>query len=134
MSDQSTQARKEEKGDWLLRAWISTISGNGVGFSVVLTTGAGIITGTLISEIRYLDSLTAAMADSWGERGEMFRDLFAPIRDLDRQLPIKYVHLEGAKLITLQGAIPVGANGLWRGDLDAIIGHSLGQITLTQAS
>jgi hypothetical protein len=130
MSEQNTQVQKEEKGDWLLRAWISTITGDGVGLSVVLTTAAGIISGTLISEVRYLDSISNAMADGWGERGEVFRDMFAGMREFDGKLPIKYVHLQAAQLMTLQGAMPVGVNGLWRGDLDAIIGHSIGQLTL----
>ncbi|WP_058545802.1 hypothetical protein [Pseudomonas fluorescens] len=134
MSEQNTQVRKDDRGDWLLRAWISGTGKGGEGFSVVLTTAAGIISGTLISEARYLDSIGTAMADGWGEQAEAFRNLFAPMREFEGQLPIHYVHLKDAQLVTLQGAMPVGVNGLWRGDLNAIIGHSIGRITLSQVS
>lgn len=134
MSEQSTQVEMEEKGDWLLRVWIASTSANGEGLEVVLTTAAGVISGMLISEVRFLDSLGSALADGWGERGEVFRNMFAKARDLDGHLPGNYVHLQGAQLVTPQGAISVGVNGLWRGNLDSIIGHSLGRFTLPQAS
>ncbi|PJX09051.1 hypothetical protein CQW32_17510 [Pseudomonas putida] len=131
MTDQTNQNRKDSQaGDWLLRTWISTIGPSGEGFSVVLTTAAGVISGTLISEVHYYDSISTAMADGWGERGEPFRNMFAEARKYDGQLPINHVHLRDARLVTLQGAIPLGVNGLWRGDLNAIIGHSVGQLNL----
>lgn len=135
MSEQNTQDRiKAESGDWLLRAWITGTPKHSDGFSVVLTTGAGVISGILISEANYLKSISAAMADGWGESGEDLRNMFSEMIELENPLPITHIHLRDAKVVTLQGAIPVGVNGLWRGDLNAIIGHSIGRITMTPAA
>jgi hypothetical protein len=132
MSEQNIQdSNKVEPGDWLLRVWIKATPKKSDGFSVVLTTAAGIISGILISEANYLESISSAMADGWGGSGEGFRDMFSELTELENSLPLTHIHLRDAKIVTLQGAIPVGVNGLWRGDLNAIIGHSIGQVTMT---
>jgi hypothetical protein len=132
MSDEQVQEHKEkEPGDWLLRAWIAGIHTGGVGFSVVLTTAAGVISGQLISEAKYFESLSVVLSEGFPQRKEEFRTVFDDIKRLDKPMPIRQVHLRDAQLFTLQGAIPLGAGGLWRGDLSSIIGHAIGQVSLT---
>ncbi|MDP9511378.1 hypothetical protein Q7O56_20275 [Pseudomonas protegens] len=128
MSEQNTQRPGEKpNNDWMLRA----LSLSGSGFPVILTTAAGLIAGDIVGEVEYLETLQNSLADGWGERAEPLRTMFAPAIENATRLPQEHIHLRNAKLYTSTGILEVGVNGLWRGRLEQVIGHSIGRVTAT---
>ncbi|WP_445677662.1 hypothetical protein [Pseudomonas putida] len=132
MSEQMMQdLAAPQVGDWLLRTWIAG-SGNGNGgLGVTLTTAAGLISGIIISEMEFLDGTTEAVADAYNGKGESFRGLFNEFRETVQQRPTTHIHLKDAKMLTPNGMVNIGVRGLWRGELSAVIGHSLGCFDLS---
>ncbi|PIK76368.1 MULTISPECIES: hypothetical protein [Pseudomonas] len=131
MSEDNAQSQeKAPVGDWLLRTWIATAGKGNGGLGVTITTAAGLISGVLISEMEFLDGISEGLADGFNGQGEAFRGMFDQLRELDGKMPITHIHLKQAKLLTSNGMAEVGLKGLWRGELTAVIGHSVGQFSL----
>jgi len=100
------------------------------GMPIILTTAAGLIAGEILGEAEYLDLLQNAVADGWGGPAESMRTMFAPAIEHIERLPKDHIHLRNAKLYTSTGVLEVGVNGLWRGRLEQVIGHSIGRVTV----
>ena len=129
MSEQNQQAPAEKiNNDWMLRALAQT-----TGMPIILTTAAGLIAGEILGEAEYLDLLQNAVADGWGGPAESMRTMFTPAIEHIERLPKDHIHLRNAKLYTSTGVLEVGVNGLWRGRLEQVIGHSIGRVTVHSA-
>lgn len=144
--DSTSLLDQPEGHDWFL-VYLIWLAEHSVESGVILAIGGSLLSGSLVSGRRFIDSVTAGLeqgiftgmsdsADAELLRKTMidsiagFKDVYPHegIPDLSNFKPT-YVHLINARLITGSGpAIP--ANGFaWRGKIKDIAGISPGQIT-----
>lgn len=132
--------RKEVDCDWVLQTLIQAAN-LGIEIGVTLTTGAGMLTGTIIGGAKYMDMQKASLAPHWGsdELRQSFDNIFddwrkryAPTEE-DAADPTAtiYIHLSNARVLIGDQFVPSSSNGmLWRGKLDSIIGFSIGTMSI----
>lgn len=135
-------AQKAVDCDWVLQTLIHSAN-YGLEIGLTLTTGAGIITGTLIGGAKYMDMQKAALEPHWGseELRQSFSDVFADWRKryvptdedaADPSAPI-YIHLKDARVFVGDRFVPSSSDGmLWRGKLDSIVGFTIGTISINR--
>jgi hypothetical protein len=129
--------------DWFLQSAVETLANNGVEFSITLTVGGLIVSGTLISGRTYFtelaefvrksskseDDLQGQMAEGWGA----FAKLYDPPEGAgeDWTAPTaSFIHLRDAVFFTPgQPRLPTNGGMLWRAKITAVDGFSLVSIS-----
>ena len=124
--------------DTVLAALTATTNQSGSSFTITLTVGGTLITGTLVADHVWM----RRQADLFGqsEGGKRFADFFSHITELtqsralaeleedDSAEPI-YIHLLNAQTLAGNNAhYPDDGTGMWRGRLASVDGWSLGRL------
>ena len=117
--------------DPLLKAVVAMADQAGIETGVTLYMAGGIISGTLISQKRYLDQVANGFADAWpGGPNEDIRHTFSTIGDVGEhsdEIANMFIHLKDARAVSTKGFLPsAGEGAYWRGKVEAITGFNFG--------
>lgn len=139
MTDDELQQLKSNDCDWFLQTLVE-YANHGLHVGLTLTTGAGLVSGTLIGGSEYLETQKTEMAlvlsdedhehfssiaDQWKER------YIRPLPDNAGPLSPVFIHLKDAYLLAGNHLIPTTRGVLWRGKLDSVIGFNIGTLSVT---
>jgi hypothetical protein len=137
MSD--LQTLSEPGGDPLLSLFARLVSDTDAEIHVTLAVGGGVITGALISQMKWMRLSAATMNASVPGSGvipaELARVLEADERaassDAADDATHEYLHLKDARYISPTGAMPERPQMLWRGRISQVAGWSWGSFQIT---
>lgn len=140
MTEEELQQLKSNDCDWFLQTLVE-YSNHGLSVGLTLTTGAGLISGTLIGGAEYLDMQKTDMAGVFGNDldRQTFNDIadewkeryIRPLPDKGEALAPVFIHLKNAQLLDGNHLVPTTRGVLWRGKLDSVIGFNIGSISVT---
>lgn len=135
--------------DDLLDFLASVANDSGFEMGITVTVPGGVVTGTLIGYVKWLEetnaALTAASAEvgprlleGWLEEERDYQEHYREHSDDEgfEERPIHFLHLRGARHVSGAGMSPSSENPgiLWRGRLDRVSGWAIGSIEKRSAS
>ena len=138
--DASFERVFERRADWHLQMLVEDANDFGVEVPITLFVAGAVVTGVLTSGKTYFDAFADRFAAGWPEEGrDEIRASMAtpgavyprlePGDKSPRKQPAQYIHLRDAQLVTPNGNLPAGGDGmLWRGRLAQVGGYSLGRL------
>lgn len=131
--------------DYLLKLFAHLANFYGVSFSVTLSVGGLLISGSIISVEEYMGSLVGSIrqgTSDWPPDAKNFLegDFLEPILQVSGKFKedeiealknTSYIHLKGARVFHAAGKpIPSSDDGfLWRGRISSVDGFSMGQLS-----
>lgn len=142
MTEEELQQLKSNDCDWFLQSLVE-YANHGLELGLTLTTGAGLVSGTLIGGVEYMDLQKIVMAEALGELdrdefdgiADQWKERYVrPLAEGEEALAPVFIHLKDAYLVVGDRLVPTSKGMLWRGKLDSVIGFSIGVLTVTNGS
>lgn len=110
--------------DYALRLVVSAVNDSCVEIPIVLSSGAVVIKGKLISMGAYYDKLAISLANALNVAGGLSQAL-QELKGSASNLPF-YIHLNDAEIIGAHPQAIISCEGLWRGATSKVDWYSLG--------
>lgn len=126
-----------EEKDWFLGELIG-LANQSLEIPITLTIGGALVSGRLISGERYFrelgNSLTKGIEDeglseSLNSMMEGFAKEYESTKQNYADRPMRFIHINEAKWVYLNGKIPTDKGPLWRGKISSIDGFFIGTLS-----
>jgi hypothetical protein len=119
-------------GDPLLSLFASLVSDTDAEIHVTLAVAGGVVTGALISQVKWMrlsaETMNATVPGSGVIPDELARML---VTETSEGTPHEYLHLKDARYIGPTGMIPERPQMLWRGRISEVAGWSWGSFQVS---
>ena len=127
-----SQEPVEGGGDPLLALFARLVSDTDAEIHVTLAVGGGVVTGALISQVKWMrlsaESMNATVPGSGVIPDELGKMLVA---ETSEGTPPEYLHLRDARYISPSGMMPERPQMLWRGRISQVAGWSWGSFQVS---
>jgi hypothetical protein len=122
-----TQQVQDRGGDPLLSLFARLVSDTAAEIHVTLAVGGGVVTGALISQVKWMrlsaETMNATVPGSGVIPDELRKRLASETSEGSRH---EYLHLKDARYISPTGTMPERPQMLWRGRISEVAGWSWG--------
>jgi hypothetical protein len=122
----------ERGGDPLLSLFARLVSDTDAEIHVTLAVGGGVVTGALISQVKWMrlsaESMNATVPGSGVIPDELGKMLLSETPD---GAPAEYLHLRDARYLSPTGMMPERPQMLWRGRISEVAGWSWGSFQVS---
>lgn len=135
--DDAPRSKIEDPTDLLCVLDQMVSSGLELPLRVTLSTGAALVTGTLISEKIYVEALTAVLRKpSTSEESDLLSSaiadgitLWADASQENETIQNRFFHLKDVQIFSANGQGPAALLPLWRCRFSAVVGFALGEFS-----
>jgi hypothetical protein len=118
-------------GDPLLSLFARLVSDTDAEIHMTLAVGGGVVTGALISQVKWLRLSAETMNATVPGSGVIPDELGKMVTETAKGAPHEYLHLKDARYISPTGAMPERPQMLWRGRISQVAGWSWGSFQIS---
>lgn len=118
-------------GDPLLSLFARLVSDTDAEIHMTLAVGGGVVTGALISQVKWLRLSAETMNATVPGSGVIPDELGKMVTETAKGTPHEYLHLKDARYISPTGAMPERPQMLWRGRISQVAGWSWGSFQIS---
>jgi hypothetical protein len=126
-----SQEPPDRGGDPLLSLFARLVSDTDAEIHVTLAVGGGVVTGALISQLKWMRLSAEAMNATVPGSGVIPDELGKVLAQTSEGTPYEYLHLRDARYISATGVMPERPQMLWRGRISQVAGWSWGSFQIS---